>query len=218
MYVARTLEAHLLAASHHFPVVLLTGARQVGKTMLLRHLSQPDREYVTLDDPLVLQLARSDPALFLQRFPPLVLIDEIQDAPGLLPYITLAADRAGATGLFWLTSSQQFHLMQGVSASLAGRAAVLQLHGLSHWERIGRGLESTPFVPTPSELIRRAYSSPPLTLKEIYRLIWRGSLPAIALNDAVERDLFYGSYVQICLCEQCLPLTETVWAIPAWVV
>lgn len=196
IHIPRTLEAHLAAASQHFPVVLLTGARQVGKTTLLRHASQPDRGYVTLDDPLVLQLARSDPALFLQRFPPPVLIDEIQYAPGLLPLIKLAVDRAGANGLFWLTGSQQFHLMQGVSESLAGRAAVLYLLGLSRWERQGRGLESTPFVPTPTELLRRAHLSSPLTLKELYRLIWRGSFPAIALHDAVERDLFYGSYVQ----------------------
>ncbi|MFN3374072.1 MAG: AAA family ATPase, partial [Chloroflexus sp.] len=83
------------------------------------HASQPDRGYVTLDDPLILQLARSDPALFLQRFPPPVLIDEIQYAPGLLPLIKLAVDRAGANGLFWLTGSHQFHLMQDVSESLA---------------------------------------------------------------------------------------------------
>ena len=80
MYVPRTLEPAIVRASQQFPVVLLTGARQVGKTTLLRQLSQDGRAYVTLDDPLVLSLAKSDPALFMQRFPPPVLIDEIQYA------------------------------------------------------------------------------------------------------------------------------------------
>lgn len=196
MYVPRTLETAILQASQHFPIVLLTGARQVGKTTLLRQLSQGARAYVTLDDPLVLSLAKEDPALFMQRFPPPVLIDEIQYAAELLPYIKMVVDRAGQPGLFWLTGSQQFHLMQGVSESLAGRAAVLHLFGLSRAELLGQGLAATPFVPTPAELARRSVQRTPLTLQELYRLIWRGALPAIALNAAMERDLFYGSYVQ----------------------
>jgi len=210
MYVPRTLEPAIVRASQQFPVVLLTGARQVGKTTLLRQLSQDGRAYVTLDDPLVLSLAKSDPALFMQRFPPPVLIDEIQYAPELLPYIKMAADRAGQTGLFWLTGSQQFHLtpapalvgaaagagVLGVSESLAGRVAVLHLLGLSRPELLGHGLAATPFVPTPDELARRSGQRSRLTLQELYRLIWRGALPAIALNAAMERDLFYSSYVQ----------------------
>ena len=196
MYVPRTLEPFVTRAAQQFPVVLLTGARQVGKTTLLRHLSQGERTYVTLDDPLVLSLAKTDPALFLQRFPPPVLIDEIQYATELLPYIKMAADRAGQPGLFWLTDSQQFHLMQGVSESLAGRVAVIHLLGLSRRELLGQGLDAPPFLPTPEELARRAGPASKLTLRELYRLIWRGALPAIALDAAVERDLFYSSYVQ----------------------
>ncbi len=200
MYLPRTLEPVVLRASEQFPVMLLTGARQVGKTTLLRRLSQAGRGYVTLDDPLVLSLAKGDPALFMQRFPPPVLIDEIQYAPELLPYIKMAADRAAGSdrqpGLFWLTGSQQFHLMAGVSESLAGRVAVLHLLGLSRAELLGEGPAATPFLPTPVELARRSSRRRPLTLQELYRLIWRGALPAIALNDAMERDLFYGSYVQ----------------------
>lgn len=196
MYVARTLETFVTKAAQHFPVVLLTGARQVGKTTLLRHLSEATRSYVTLDDPLVLNLARTDPALFIQRFSPPILIDEIQYAPGLLPYIKMAADRSGEPGLFWLTGSQQFRLMKGVSESLAGRVAVLHLLGLSRWELAGRGPDASPFIPTPEEIVRRSTQAYKLTLKALYRLIWRGSLPAIALNEALDRDLFYSSYVQ----------------------
>jgi predicted AAA+ superfamily ATPase len=155
---------------------------------------------VTLDDPLVLSLAKTDPALFMQRFPPPVLIDEIQYAPELLPYLKMAVDKAARVGhppgLFWLAGSQQFHLMAGVSESLAGRVAVLHLVGLSRRELVGEGLAATPFLPTPEEISRRSAARGRLTLQELYRLIWRGALPAIALNAAVERDLFYGSYVQ----------------------
>jgi predicted AAA+ superfamily ATPase len=87
MYVTRTLEKYVRDASKQFPVLVITGARQVGKTTFLQHLSKGGRTYVTLDDPLVLSLAKDDPALFMQRFPPPVLIDEIQYAPELLPYI-----------------------------------------------------------------------------------------------------------------------------------
>lgn len=196
MYVARTLESFVTRATEQFPVVLLTGARQVGKTTLLRHLSQADRTYVTLDDPLVLSLARTEPALFMQRFPPPVLIDEIQYAAELLPHIKMAADRAQRLGLFWLTGSQQFHLMRGVSESLAGRVAVIHLLGLSRREMLGQGQKARPFLPTAEEIQLRVSAGSKLTLKELYRLIWRGSFPAIALNDAVDRDLFYSSYVQ----------------------
>ena len=196
MYVPRTLEPFIIQAGEQFPVVLLTGARQVGKTTLLRRLSQGERVYVTLDDPLILSLARTDPALFMQRFPPPVLIDEIQYATELLPHIKMAADRAGQPGLFWLTGSQQFHLMKGVSESLAGRVAVIHLLGLSRRELLGQGLDARPFLPTSEEIGRRSAQASKLTLKELYRLIWRGALPAIALNDAVERGLFYSSYVQ----------------------
>lgn len=144
MSLPRTLSAHVQAASALFPVLLVVGARQVGKTTLLRTLSEAGRQYVTLDDPLALSLAREEPALFLQRFAPPVLIDEIQYAPGLLPYIKMAADQAQRPGLFWLTGSQPFHLMRGVSESLAGRVAVIRLLGLSHRETLGKGNEPIP--------------------------------------------------------------------------
>jgi len=196
MYVPRTLGSFVIKAAQQFPVVLLSGARQVGKTTLLKHLSDGERAYVTLDDPLVLSLAKTDPALFMQRFPPPVLIDEIQYAVELLPHIKMAADRAGQPGQFWLTGSQQFHLMRGVSESLAGRVAILNLLGLSRSELLGQGADASPFMPTPEEIVRRSAQRSKLTLKELYWLIWRGALPAIALNAAMERDLFFSSYVQ----------------------
>lgn len=196
MYVSRTLETFIRGPAAPFPVLLVTGARQVGKTTLLLHLSRNQRTYVSLDDPLVLSLARDDPPLFLQRYPPPVLIDEIQYAPQLLPYLKMAVDGNQAPGLFWLTGSQQFHLMKGVSESLAGRVGEVHLLGLSRREMTGQGSEGAPFLPVPDTIRRRFGTGAKLPLKELYRLIWRGAFPAVALSHEVDRDLFYSSYVQ----------------------
>ncbi|MBI5442588.1 MAG: ATP-binding protein [Deltaproteobacteria bacterium] len=196
MYVRRTLEGFLATAAKQYPVLLVAGARQVGKTTLLRHLGEEDRPCITLDDPLALRLAKEDPALFLQRFPPPVFIDEIQYAPELLPHIKMAVDRENRPNLFWLTGSQPFHLMKGVSESLAGRVGLIQLLGLSRREHAGQSQESRPFLPSPDEILRRARSGGTLTVRELYRVIWRGAFPKIALDETMDRDLFYSSYVQ----------------------
>ena len=114
MYIDRAVESSVMNISRTFPVLLVSGPRQVGKTTLLRHLAADDRTYVTLDDPLARQLARTEPSLFLQRYRPPVLIDEIQYAPQLLPYIKMHVDRSDRKGDFWLTGSQMFHLMKHV--------------------------------------------------------------------------------------------------------
>jgi len=185
------MEAYFSSATSQFPVLLVTGARQVGKTSLLQHISEEARGYVTLDDPLILELAKNDPVLFMQRFPPPVLIDEIQYAPELLPYIKMACDNTRKPNLFWITGSQQFHMMRGVSESLAGRLAVLRLLGFSRQEILGKSASSLPFLPR-----MESSKSSPLSLMELYHLIWRGSFPAIALHEEIDRDLFFSSYLQ----------------------
>lgn len=192
MYAIRTAQKAVNRMSRHFPVVLVTGARQVGKTTLLRQLSGEERGYVTLDDPLLLSLAREDPPLFMQRFPPPLLIDEIQYAPQLLPCIKMAVDEQRHPGAYWLTGSQQFHLMRGVSESLAGRVGVLHLLGLSRRERVGAGEDADPFLPG----IGVVAGAKPVQVNDLYALIWRGSYPAMALNAEMDRDLFFASYVQ----------------------
>ncbi len=196
IYISRTLEIFFRKAEHQFPVLLVTGPRQVGKTTLLYHLRPEERPYVTLDDPLVCSLAKEDPGLFLQRFPPPVLIDEIQYAPELLPHIKMAVDRERQPGMFWLTGSQHFHLMKGVSESLAGRVGILNLLGLSRREHIGKSSDADPFLSTDGLIAKRLTNGGTLGLKELYRDIWRGAFPAIALEQEVDRDLFYSSYVQ----------------------
>ena len=196
MYVSRTIEPFVMSASRQFPVLMVTGARQVGKTTFLKKLSQGEREYISLDDPNLRELARRDPPLFLQRFPPPVLIDEIQYATELLPFLKIYADRTGQAGLFWLTGSQPFHLMKGVSESLAGRVGVLHLLGLSRDEQRNAGNESRPFIPTPEEIDLRTRIKPPLSLKALFALIFRGSFPAIALDGSRDPTLFFSSYLQ----------------------
>lgn len=196
MYKTRTLEKFFVKAAEQFPAMMVTGARQVGKTTFLKRLCEPNRTYVTLDDPLLLTLAKDDPSLFMQRFPPPVFIDEIQYAPELLPHIKMEADRRQAPNLFWLTGSQQFHMMKGITESLAGRVGIVRLLGLSRREYKGMGETVTPFLPPPAEIRNSAQSQEVLLLNDLYRAIWRGAFPAIALNDEMDRDLFFSSYVQ----------------------
>lgn len=211
MYQKRTLENFLQTASSQFPVILVTGPRQVGKTTILRHISQEERTYVTLDDPILAALAREEPALFLQRFEPPVLIDEIQYAPQLLPHIKMAVDREKRKGMYWLTGSQQFQLMKGITESLAGRVGIVNLLGLSLKELFGNGNAAAPFIPEYSFLKERAKYSEVLSLNEVFRIIWQGAFPAIWFAEEgnvdregksvlkfnpVDRDLYYRSYIQ----------------------
>ncbi len=196
MYLIRTLEKYISKAAASFPVLLLTGARQVGKTTILKSLGAEDRAYVTLDDPLVLQLARQDPALFMQRFAPPVLIDEIQYAPGLLPFIKMAVDEDRTPGRFWLTGSQQFQLMHNVSESLAGRVGIVHMLGLSRMEAAGSGRDQAPFLPGPDLFSALAEAPPALSLQELYSIIWRGAFPALVVSKEMDRDMFLSSYVQ----------------------
>jgi len=191
----RHAAAAVAAASRQFPVLLLTGARQVGKTTLLRALAAAGRRYVTLDDPLALRLAREDPALFLETYAPPVLIDEVQYAPQLLPHVKMAADARQRAGDYWLTGSQPFHLMHGVSESLAGRVAVLSLLGLSRREALGLP-RAGAFVPTPQHLRKLQRSGTPAGLHDLYSHIWRGSFPGLVARPGASRDLFFGSYLQ----------------------
>lgn len=195
-FIHRSLEQPWRAASAEFPVLLLTGPRQVGKTTLLTHLAEPERRIVSLDDPALRALARRDPALLLQQFPPPLLIDEVQYAPELLPHIKIAVDGRSEAGLFWLTGSQHFHAMRGVSETLAGRVAIVDLLGMSAREVEGRRPDLPPFVPTPERLAERAASAGASDLATVYRRIWLGSFPALVTGRITNRDLFLASYVE----------------------
>lgn len=193
MYIKRAIEDTVANISTMFPVLLVTGPRQVGKTTLLQSLSASDRKYVTLDDPDVRYLAKHDPALFMQRYTPPVLIDEIQYAPELLPYIKIYVDSRKEKGSIWLTGSQAFQLMKNASESLAGRVGIVNLLGLSDAEIYG--YESVPYTTEPERLMNRIGTIQERSLNDIYRRIFRGSMPELYANPGVDWETYYRSYV-----------------------
>lgn len=208
MYLERTLSESVAKASKQFPVVLVTGARQVGKSTLLRHLETKEFTKITLDDPLLLELARRDPALLLQRYKAPLLIDEIQYAPELLPLIKIAVDSEQKNGQYWLTGSQQFHLMKGVSESLAGRVGLLSLYGLSQREAAGKASSHIPFIPTQAALDQLSTTATPQDITELFHSIWNGSYPRFLTLEDGDKDLFYSSYVQTYLQRDVRDLTQ----------
>ena len=188
-YIHRNLEDFFKKSGMHYPAILLTGPRQVGKTTFLRHVSEESRNYVSLDIPRDRNLAKEDPELFLERHKPPVLIDEIQYAPELLPFIKVLIDKEQKPGMFWLTGSQQFRMMQNVTESLAGRVGIFEMQGLSNRELEHRNVE--PFLPI------NDFPDVPekLDLQGLYRRIWQGSFPKLADDPEMDHDLFYGSYI-----------------------
>jgi len=208
MYVKRSLETSIQQVNEQFPVLLVTGPRQVGKTTCLRHVSEENRNYVTLDDPILATLAKEEPKLFLERFTPPVLIDKIQYAPELLPYIKIEVDDKNIPGQFWLTGSQQFQLMKDISKTLAGRVGIINLLGLSQQELREKAESDTPFLPIEETLGIRQKSMQKQSLSDIYFRIWRGFFPAIALNEEIDHSLFYSSYVQTYLQRDIHDLTR----------
>ncbi len=211
-YVQRWMEKRLLEVSEQFPALLLTGPRQVGKTTLLKHLCTPERKYVTLDDFVLRSLAREDPALFLQRFEVPVLIDEIQYAPELLPYLKMIVDERQVNNLVWMTGSQPFHAMQGVSESMAGRVAIINLfafsrrekHGLDYPQETMNLSSRVPFTESSGIFHEKASaksdlpveSDEMLTLNDVFTDIWKGFFPVLCTGEVKERDVFYSSYIQ----------------------
>jgi len=192
MYKQRTLEKYIKDLSSQFKVILVTGARQVGKSTLLKHCDE-NRNYVTLDDYRAREMAINEPELFLQRYKAPLIIDEIQYAPNLLSYIKIVVDNSEDKGQYWLTGSQQFHMMKNVTESLAGRVAVLDLKGFSLKEISNE--EQIPFVPTMEFIEHMRKNSKIQDLTSIYKLIWRGSYPEVNVNNS-DWETFYRSYLQ----------------------
>lgn len=193
MYIKRAIEETVGRVSKMFPVMLLSGPRQVGKTTLLKQLAEGNRKYVTLDDPDIRYLAKHDPALFMQRYTPPVLIDEIQYATELLPYIKMSVDSSKRKGDFWITGSQVFRLMKNASEGLAGRVGIISLLGLSDAEIYGYASE--PFTTEPARLVKRLGSTKERGLNEIYARIFKGSMPELYADETIDPETFYRSYV-----------------------
>ncbi len=131
-YIQRELERKFLSMSRVFKAVMVTGARQVGKSTMLKHLAaDQNRAYVSMDNARDRELAQSDPKLFFQTYKPPVLIDEAQKAPELFETIKIICDNSDERGLFWLTGSQSKKLLKQAGDSLAGRICILRMFSLS---------------------------------------------------------------------------------------
>lgn len=193
MYKSRVIEEKIKNLSSQFKVLLVTGARQVGKSTLLKHCDN-ERTYVTLDDYRAREMAINEPKLFLQRYKAPVIIDEIQYAPNLLSYIKIEVDNSDKKGQYWLTGSQQFHMMKNVTESLAGRVAIIDLKGFSLKEL--ENIEQIPFLPTNDFIEQMRKTSGKYDLAEIYKIIWLGSYPEINTNKDIDWETFYKSYLQ----------------------
>lgn len=196
MYIKRNIEETIKRFSNIFKVILLTGPRQVGKTSILKHLiNNSNRTYVTLDDLMVRNLATTDPKLFLQKYTPPILIDEIQYAPQLLEYIKRFVDVQDTNGTIWLTSSVTLSSIMNVAEGLGDRVGVLTLYGLELSE-IASTKNCGCFLPKFEHLLSRSKVTNQYSLKEIYKLIWQGSMPSIYNYSSKEWQSYYASYVQ----------------------
>jgi uncharacterized protein len=193
MYFPRHAEKTIRNLASMFPAVLITGARQVGKTTLLEH-EHPDLPFVSLDDPQQLLLAREDPKLFFKSNPPPLVLDEVQYAPELFPVIKWIADRNKLKGQFYLTGSQQFSMMEKVSESLVGRIGIITLTGLSLRE-IMQDPFSESFIPSISYLEQRKAIKPKLEYPQLWKIIHQGTMPVMHA-EKMDWQLFYSAYVK----------------------
>ena len=195
-YISRHMESRILELSKSYSAILLTGPRQAGKTTMLRELAEKEnirRRYVTLDDLTERDMAKNDPALFLQLHQPPVLIDEVQYAPELFTYIKIYIDEHHNPGDFWMTGSQIFRLMRGVQESLAGRVALLHMSPMSQREIIGA--PCVPFTTDLSRLLSEQDLIQPVTTPELFARLWRGSMPGLISGQFPDRNIFYSSYL-----------------------
>lgn len=197
MYITRHMEKPVMELNEQYPVLLLTGPRQVGKTTMLEHLIEVEgkgRKKVSLDDLTLRELAKTDPKMFFQLYQPPLLIDEVQYAPELFPYIKIMVDERHQPGDFWLTGSQLFKMMKGVQESLAGRVAPLHLSPLSQSEIMKRPPEP-PFSLELPLLSERQNGRQMLNTPEVFQRIHQGGMPALVTGTYSNASIFYSSYI-----------------------
>lgn len=191
MYIERAMEKVVQKTEKGFKAVLVTGARQVGKSTLLKHM-YADRKYISFDDPVLREETKREPGLFFRNNKPPVILDEVQYISELFPYIKMECDKSEDKGLFLMTGSQLYRLMQNISESLAGRVAILELAGLSLREIQGDSF-CEPYIPTEEYIVKRQKTVK--NCDNLWKIIHRGGYPALADAD-LDWQTFYSSYVQ----------------------
>ena len=204
-YFKRLAEDVIHKQEKMFKAILVTGARQVGKTTMLKSI-KPDIHYITLDDMILNQSAVEEPELFLKANKPPIIIDEIQYAPNLLRYIKISVDNSEKKALYYLTGSQQFNLMNDVSESLAGRVGILNLLGLSLRE-IKEVNFNEPFIPTKAYLNKRKEYIKDVSYDEVWDIIYKGSMPALYQEES-DIGMFYAMYVSTYIERDVRSLTQ----------
>ncbi len=190
-YITRAMENRLKKYNRTYKAILVTGARQVGKSTLLKK-TFPERRYVSLDDPFLEEQAKTNGDMFLALNPPPVTIDEVQYAKELFRYIKIKCDETEEKGLYCLSGSQPFHLMEGAAESLSGRVGIVELSGLSVRELM-RDPFDRHFVPTMEYVMARQKTAQ--APANLWEMIHRGSYPEMA-NSEKEWGAFYGDYVK----------------------
>ncbi|MGM9946919.1 ATP-binding protein [Floccifex sp.] len=195
MYIHRDLEKKIIEASKQYPAVMVCGQRQVGKSTMLHHIKEKERKYVTFDDFMARNLALNDPALFIETYGYPLLIDEFQRVPSILLEIKKIIDEKKlngqqVNGMFWLTGSQKFKMMKGISESLAGRVAIFDMAALSQNE-INENSNSI-FDANLNHLKKRTGKQK--TVHEIFHDIFTGGMPSIVTGE-MDREDYYRNYV-----------------------
>ena len=196
LYIHRELERKFLKMSETFKAVMVTGARQVGKSTMLKHLAEDTgRIYVSMDDSDLRDLAERDPKLFFQMYQPPILIDEVQKAPALFEQIKIICDANEDKGIFWLTGSQSRNLLRRAGDSLAGRICVLKMYSLSDKEIKGiseSGITDFSFT----ALQKRSQRFPVCNVRDVYSRIWEGGMPDMLDMDPEQRREYWNSYIE----------------------
>lgn len=206
MYIRRHAEETVEKLSRMFGAVLVAGPRQVGKTTMLQKITS-DMEYVSLDDPIMLESAVNTGVTFFKDNPPPIFVDEIQKAPGLFPQVKMYIDREKKMGQFFLCGSQQFQMMKNVSESLAGRLGMVTLLGLSLREKYDVSF-SRPFIPTDDYFTARREERKSILYQDIWENIYRGSMPQLYSNPDFDWQMFYGAYVRTYIERDVRELTK----------
>ena len=190
-YIKRSIENVIKRSAETFKAVLVTGARQTGKSTLLSRL-YPDVKMITFDDPFMEDQAKNNPEMFMMLNEPPVFLDEIQYVPSLFRYIKMTCDKSNEKGQFFLSGSQPFKLMDMVSDSMAGRIAVIELAPLSLREIMGSSFTG-PFLPTLEYVKERnANAQNP---GNIWNIIHRGGYPGLQ-DSSVDWSIYFASYIK----------------------
>lgn len=201
MYITRHIEPYLLKCLNNYPAVLLTGARQVGKTTMISHLLEgKGYSFVSLDDEDELKLAKRSASLFLDAHPAPLIIDEIQYAPNLFKALESRINkemrlkgREATFGQYVLTGSQRYDLMKGVSESMSGRIAIIEMPPLSMDEVLGYPL--SPFWIDRSEFYKRNLDRV-VSDDFFYKMLFEGLYPEKWENPDRDTSLFFRNYMK----------------------